>query len=98
MNVSDLQNTQLKPTTRDVILADIIDQSRRERSKKKESNRKQCFMTGNIKSYSRIMNDEKGLEKIQDYNDMTVGLAMMNAYKYARQKTQQQIGWRRLQG
>ena len=27
------------------------------------------------------MNDKKGLEKIQDYNNMAVGLAMINADK-----------------
>ena len=79
VKVSNLQKTLLNPTARDVIIADIIDQPRGERAKKKEAKRKQCFMTGNIKSYSRIMNDEKGLEKIQDYNDTAVGLAMMNA-------------------
>ena len=32
------------------------------------------------------MNDEKGRENIQDYNDMAVGLVMMNAEKYAKKK------------
>ena len=43
-------------------------------------------MTGNIKSYSRIMNDKKGPEKIQDYNNMAVGLEMMNADKDTKTK------------
>ena len=57
VKVSGLQKTFLNPTARDVILTDIIYQSRGERSKKKESKRKQCFMTRNINSYSIIMND-----------------------------------------
>ena len=38
-------------------------------------------MTGNINSYSRTLNDEKSMELIVDYNDMAVGLAMLNADK-----------------
>ena len=34
-----------------------------------------------INRHSIIMNDKKGLENIQDYNDMAVGLAMINAEK-----------------
>ena len=38
-------------------------------------------MTGNINSYSKVLNDKKSLELIQGYNDMAVGLAMLNAEK-----------------
>ena len=38
-------------------------------------------MTGNTNRYSRILNDEKSMELIVDYNDMAVGLAMLNAEK-----------------
>ena len=38
-------------------------------------------MTGNTKSYSRILSDKKIMELIADYNDMAVGLAMLNADK-----------------
>ena len=43
-------------------------------------------MTGNIKSYSRILNDQKGSEKIQNYNNMALGLEMMNADKDSKTK------------
>ena len=64
LKVSDLQNTLLNPTSRYVMLTEILDQSREKKSKKKESKLKQCFMIGDINSYSIIMNDRKGLEKI----------------------------------
>ena len=38
-------------------------------------------MTGNTNRYSRILNDEKSLELIVDYNDMALGLEMLNAEK-----------------
>ena len=62
--VSDLQKTLLNPTARYVILTEILDQSREKKSKKKEAKLKQFFMIGDINSYSIIMNDRKGLEKI----------------------------------
>ena len=43
-------------------------------------------MTGNTNIYSRILNDEKSMELIVDYNDMSVVLAMLNADKYANVK------------
>ena len=43
-------------------------------------------MTGNINSYSRTLNNEKSMELIVDYNDMAVGLAMLNADKDANVK------------
>ena len=36
-------------------------------------------MTGNTNSYSRILKSEKSMELIVDYNNMAVGLAMLNA-------------------
>ena len=64
-----------------MITSDIINQAKGESAKKKEAKRKQCFMTGNTNSYSIILNDEKSMELIVDYNDMAVGLAMLNAEK-----------------
>ena len=40
-------------------------------------------MIGNTNSYSRILNDEKSMEIIVDYNDMSVGLEMLNVEKDA---------------
>ena len=38
-------------------------------------------MTRDTNIYSRILNDENSMELIVDYNDMAVGLAMLNAKK-----------------
>ena len=84
--VSELQRSLLNPTSRYIIVSDIINQEKGERAKNKEAKRKQCFMTGNTNSYSIILNDEKSMELIVNYNDMTVGLAMSNAEKYVNTK------------
>ena len=81
VKVSDIQKALLNPTARYVMLTETIDQPREERAKKKEAKRKQCLMIRDINRHSIIMNDKKGLEKIQDYNNMAVSLAMMNAEK-----------------
>ena len=86
VKVSDIHKTLLNPTAQYVMLTDIIDQSRWETAKKKESKLKQCFIIRNTKINSIIKNDKKGLEKIQDYNNMAVGLAMMNEEKDTRTK------------
>ena len=38
-------------------------------------------MTRDTNIYSRILNDENSMELIVDYNDMAVGLEMLNAKK-----------------
>ena len=43
-------------------------------------------MTGNTNIYSIILNYEKSMELIVYYNDMAVGLAMLNAEKDANVK------------
>ena len=44
------------------------------------------FVTGKVKSYSRIMNDEKSLGKFQDYNYLSIGMSMLNAENYVKTK------------
>ena len=46
----------------------------------------QDFVTGNVKSYSRILNDEKIMKKIQDYNYLSVSTAILNADKDLKRK------------
>ena len=38
-------------------------------------------MMGNINSYSRILNNEESLERIAEYNDLVVGISMINSEK-----------------
>ena len=86
VEVSEIQRILLNPTSRDMIVSDIIDQTKGERAKNKEAKRKQCFMTGKTNSYLIILNDKKTMELILDYNGMAVGLAMLNAEKDANAK------------
>ena len=81
VEVSELQQSLLNPTSRYMIVSDIIDQAKIERANNKESKRKQCFMNGNTNSYSRILNGEKSMELLVDNNDMAVVLAILNAEK-----------------
>jgi hypothetical protein len=81
VETSSLQKKFLNPTMKDMQLSDIIEQSQGERAKKKEAKRKQDFISGNINSYSRIMNDKASMELINDYNGLAASLAMMNAEK-----------------
>ena len=86
VEVSEIQRSLLNTTSRDMIVSDIIDQEKGERERKKEAKRKQWFITGTTSSYSRILNDEKSMELIVDYNNMAVGLEMLNAEKDANAK------------
>jgi hypothetical protein len=81
VETSSLQKKFLNPTMKDMQLSDIIEQSQGEQAKKKEAKRKQDFISGNINSYSRIMNDKASMELINDYNGLSASLAMMNAEK-----------------
>ena len=86
MEVSEIQRSLINPTARDMIVSDIIDQAKAERSNNNEVKQKQWFMTGNINTYSRILNDNKSMEIIVDYNNMSVGLEMLNMEKEANAK------------
>ena len=59
----DFQTRFLNPTERGVVISDMISQSQGDRAKKKEAKRMRDFVTGNVNSYARILNDEKSLEK-----------------------------------
>ena len=82
----ELQRSLLNPTSQDMIGSDIIDQAKGEKAKNEEAKQKWCFMTGNTNRYSWILNDEKSIELIVDYNDMAVGLVILNTEKYSNVK------------
>ena len=66
VEASDIQRSLLNPTSRDVIVSDIIDKEKVGRAKNKEAKREQFFMTGNTNSYSILLNDENSMELILD--------------------------------
>ena len=84
--MSDFQKSILNPTERDVVISDLINRAQGEGAQKKEAKRKRDFVTGNVNSYSRILNDEKNLEKFKDYTELAVGLGMLNAEKDEKSK------------
>ena len=58
----DFQTSFLNPTERGVVISDMISQSQGDRDNKNKAKRIQDFVTGNVKSYSRILNDDKSLK------------------------------------
>lgn len=81
VEMSATQRKLLNPTVKDVQLSELIDKAQGKGSKKKEAKRRHDIMTGNIASFSAILNDPKKLELIEDYNDVAVSLEMYNAEK-----------------
>lgn len=77
------QRKLLNPTPQDVSLSELIDQAQGDRAKKKEAKRRQDIISGNINSYSAILNTEKKLESVKDYNDLAASIGMFNAEKDA---------------
>ena len=60
--MAEFQNSVLNPTYRDVVISNLISQSQGDKAKKKEAKRMRYFVTGNVNSYSRILNDEKSIK------------------------------------
>ena len=84
--MTEFQTSVLNPTERYVVISDLTSQLQGDRAKKKKDKRMQDLLTGNVNNYSRILNGEKSLKKFQYYNDMSVGLAMLNAEKDVKTK------------
>ena len=58
----EFQTSVLNQTERDLVTSNIISQLQGDRAKKKESMRMRDFLTRNVNSYARILNDEKSLK------------------------------------
>ena len=54
--MTELQTSVLNPTEPDVVISDLISQPQGARANKKEAKRMRDFITGNVNSYSRILN------------------------------------------
>ena len=63
------------------MISDLVNRAQGEGAKKKEAKRKRDLVSGNINSYSRILNNGKNLEKFQDCTELLVGLEILNAEK-----------------
>lgn len=86
VELSEDQRHLLNPTFKDVQISELIDQAQGERAKKKEAKRRQDILSGNIGSYSAILNTEDKLQNFKDYNNLSTSLAMYNAEKDAKAK------------
>ena len=86
VEMTKFQKKLLNPTTKDVMMSELIDQSQGKRAKKKEAKRRQDVINGNIGSYSAILNSEENLEAVKDYNALAASLGMLNAEKDEKAK------------
>ena len=86
VEMTKFQKKLLNPTTKDVMISELIDQSQCKRAKKKEAKRRQDVINGNIGSYSAILNSEENLEAVKDYNALAASLGMLNAEKDEKAK------------
>ena len=86
VEMTKFQKKLLNPTTKDVMMSELIDQAQGKRAKKKEAKRRQDVINGNIGSYSAILNSEEKLEAVKDYNALAASLGMLNAEKDEKAK------------
>jgi len=86
VELSEDQRRLLNPTVKDVQISELIDQAQGERARKKEAKRRQDIFSGNIGSYSAILNSDDKLQNLKDYNDLSASVAIYNAEKDAKAK------------
>ena len=60
--MTEFQTRALNPTKKSVVIRNLISQSQGYSAKKKESKWVQYFVTGNIISYSKILNYDNSLK------------------------------------
>ena len=88
LELSVLHNRMMNPTILYMQVNEIVDQDQGGRAKKKESKWRKYLITGNISSYSIILNSEHNIEMVQDYNELDFSIAMLNAEKEDKSKAQ----------
>ena len=71
----------LNPKQNDVQEAMIIEQSYGEAARKKEARRRIDIISGNVASYSQLLNSKEQLSRVKEFNEVAASLAMMNAEK-----------------
>ena len=81
VEVKDDQRFLFQPTASDVLLGSILEDSIGQNAKKKIPKRRINFLSGNIASYSRSLNNPAALDKIVDTNNLASCLATISEYK-----------------
>ncbi len=83
VEVTDNQHFLFQPTAADVLLGSILEDSIGQNAKKNIPKRRINFLSGNIASYSRSLNNPAALDQIINTNNLANCLAMISEYKEA---------------
>ena len=75
------QKHLLNPNPQDAQLSEIISQAQGDKAKKREAKRRQEVISGNINSYSAILNGKQQMEMATDYNDIAASIGILNSEK-----------------
>jgi hypothetical protein len=81
VEVTDDQRFLFQPAPADVLLGGILEDSIGQNAKKKIPERCVNFLSGNIASYSRSLNNSAALDQIIDINSLVSCLAAISEYK-----------------
>lgn len=84
--VSEDQRKLMSPTLRDVLFANLEQDSYGAGATKKHARRRQDMLDGNTKSYARCLNCPDCLASLADYNSMQAALAVINAEQESKKK------------
>jgi hypothetical protein len=79
VDVSDDQRSFLNPSYIDVVTGFILYDCKGNGAVKKIARRRLEMISGNVASYSRLLNDEKRLEEIKEVHELTSAVAAVSA-------------------
>ena len=78
VEITDEQYYLLQPTAVDVLVGNLLEDSLGQNAKKKIPSRRINFMSGNVASYSRVLNNSKVIQHIEDVNMLSVCLSKIS--------------------
>jgi hypothetical protein len=78
VEITNKQRYLLQPTAVDVFVGNILEDSLVQNAKKKIPSQHINFLSGNIASYSRVLNNSKVIQHIEDVNMLSVCLSKIS--------------------
>ncbi len=78
VEITDEQCYLLQPTAVDVLVGNLLEDSLGQNAKKKIPSRRITFMSGNVASYSRVLNNSEALKHIEDANMMSACISTIS--------------------
>ena len=84
VELSGDQDKLLNPTTQDVMLGSLMLECSGERAMKRLAKRRLDIATGNVQSYSRVLNGSANLELMKEHCELVASLAELQAEKDAK--------------